>query len=46
MGPKRELAKYAKMLKKQWFFNDFGVSGGSKMSHKSVSRWLQDRMPT
>ena len=46
MGPKRELAKYAKTLKNHWFFNDFGVSGGSKMSQKSVPRWLQDRMPT
>ena len=26
------------------FFNDFGVSGWSKMSEKWISRGLQDRM--
>ena len=46
MGPKREVGKSAKTLKNQWFFNDFGVRRGSKMSQKSVSRGLQDRMPT
>ena len=45
MSPKREVGKSAKTLKKKlWFFNDFGVSGWSKMSEKWVSRGLQDRM--
>ena len=44
MGPKREVGKSAKTLKNQRFFNDFGVSGWSKMSEKWVSRGLQDRM--